>query len=287
MVDFMNRTADVLVCSAIVESGLDISNANTMIINRADQFGLAQLYQLRGRIGRSHHRAYAYLMIPGEELITKDAQKRLRVLQELDELGGGFRLAAHDLEIRGAGNLLGKQQSGHVAAVGFEMYEQMLADAARELRGEEIQADIEPEIQLGIPAFIPESYIADEHQRLVVYRRLAAFRNDEELADLVTELRERYGPLPPSADSFVRLMDLRRHLRLHQVIRAVRRDEWITLQFHPTARVDVDLLLALVKKGKERYRLSQDFQLSFLPQATDWDGIVAETKGVLQRLEQA
>jgi len=287
MLAFMAREVNVLVCSAIVESGLDIPNANTMIINRADQFGLAQLYQLRGRVGRSHQRAYAYLMIPGEHLITKEAQKRLKVLQELDELGGGFRLAAHDLEIRGAGNLLGKQQSGHVAAVGFEMYEQMLADAVRQLRGEQLQSDVEPEIQLGIPAFIPDSYIPDEQQRLAIYRRLASIRNDQELEDLTMEMRERFGPLPPTVDSFVRLMDLRRHLRAHQIVRAVRREDWITLQFHPSAPVEVDRLLALVQKQKKRFRMTQDFQLSFLPEAKDWDGIVAETIRVLDHVAAA
>ena len=168
------REVDVLVCSAIIESGLDIPNANTIIINRADHFGLAQLYQLRGRVGRSHERAYAYLMIPGEHADhASDAQKRLRVLQELDDLGGGFKLAAHDLEIRGAGNLLGKQQSGQIAAVGFELYTQMMEEAVQELRGQRRHVDVEPEIQLGFPAFIPDSYIADENQRLVFYRRLA------------------------------------------------------------------------------------------------------------------
>ena len=136
MLAFMHGETNVLVTSAIIESGLDIPSANTIIINRADTFGLAQLYQLRGRVGRSHQRAYAYLLIPGEHLITPDAQKRLRVLQELDDLGGGFRLAAHDLEIRGAGNLLGKQQSGHITAVGLELYTQMMEQAVRELRGE-------------------------------------------------------------------------------------------------------------------------------------------------------
>ena len=125
----------MLVCSAIIESGLDVPNANTIIIDRADHFGLAQLYQLRGRVGRSHERAYAYLMIPGEQLISREAQLRLRALQELDDLGGGFKLAAHDLEIRGAGNLLGKQQSGQIAAVGFELYQQMMEEAVQELRG--------------------------------------------------------------------------------------------------------------------------------------------------------
>jgi len=157
MYQFMAREVNVLVCSAIIESGLDIPNANTILINRADHFGLAQLYQLRGRVGRSHERAYAYLMIPGEHVITKDAQKRLRVLQELDDLGGGFRLAAHDLEIRGAGNLLGKQQSGHIAAVGFELYTQMLEEAVQELRGQRRHVEVEPEIQLGFPAYIPDT----------------------------------------------------------------------------------------------------------------------------------
>ena len=181
----------MLVSSAIIESGLDIPTANTMIINRADTFGLAQLYQLRGRIGRSHYRAYAYLLIPGEHLITPDAQKRLRVLQELDDLGGGFRLAAHDLEIRGAGNLLGKQQSGHITAVGLEMYTHMLEQAVRELRGEPAEAEIEPEVQLGIPAFIPETYIADVSQRLVVYKRMAGIRGMPDLQAISDELVDR------------------------------------------------------------------------------------------------
>src|ERR1019366_4838923 len=147
MRDFIEKRVNVLVCSSIIESGLDIPNANTIIIDRADHFGLAQLYQLRGRVGRSHERAYAYLMIPGEQLISRDAQLRLRALQELDDLGGGFKLAAHDLEIRGAGNLLGKQQSGQIAAVGFELYQQMMEEAVQELRGQPVRHDVEPEIQ--------------------------------------------------------------------------------------------------------------------------------------------
>src|SRR5690606_36370276 len=135
-------------------------------------FGLAQLYKLRGRFGRSHERAYAYLMIPGEHIISREAQKRLKVLQELDDLGGGFRLAAHDLEIRGAGNLLGKQQSGQITAVGFELYTQMLEEAVMDLRGQRRKIDIEPEIQLGFPAYIPDSHIDDETQRVAFYRRL-------------------------------------------------------------------------------------------------------------------
>ena len=287
MGDFFAKKVTVLVCSAIIESGLDISNANTIIIDRADHFGLAQLYQLRGRVGRSHERAYAYLMIPGEQLISRDAQLRLRALQELDDLGGGFKLAAHDLEIRGAGNLLGKQQSGQIAAVGFELYQQMMEEAVHELRGEQVHHEVEPEIQLGIPAFIPESYIPDENQRLVFYRRLAAIRGQSDLDEITTELRDRYGPLPPTVDSFLRIMDLRRSLKDYMVVRAALRDDAVTLQFHPDAPVSVDKLVAMVHRGKGRFKLSADFQLSFRPEVRDWDGLLAETKAVLQELREA
>jgi transcription-repair coupling factor (superfamily II helicase) len=286
MAAFFAKQTQVLVCSAIIESGLDIPNANTIIIDRADHFGLAQLYQLRGRVGRSHERAYAYLMIPGEQLITREAQLRLRALQELDDLGGGFKLAAHDLEIRGAGNLLGKQQSGHIAAVGFELYQQMMEEAVRELRGEHVSAEVEPEIQLGFPAYIPASYIPDENQRLVFYRRLAAIRGRSDLDEIVNELQDRYGPIPPLADSFLRIMDLRRSLKDYMVIRAVLRDGAVSLQFHENAKVNVQRLVQLVHKSKGRFRLSADFQFSFQPEASDWDGLVAETQSVLQDLRE-
>jgi len=286
MSDFFSKKTGVLVCSAIIESGLDIPNANTIVIDRADRFGLAQLYQLRGRVGRSHERAYAYLMIPGEQLITREAQLRLRALQELDDLGGGFRLATHDLEIRGAGNLLGKQQSGHVAAVGFELYEQMMEEAVRELRGEHVSAEVEPEIQLGFPAYIPESYIPDETQRLVFYRKLAAIKGAADLEAVAAELRERYGPIPPLADSFLRVMDLRRSLKDHLVMRAALRDGVVTLQFHPEAKVDVERLVKLVRKSNGRFKLSADFQLTFRPESSDWDGLVEDTKRVLHDLQE-
>src|ERR1700687_4632072 len=256
MSGFFAKTVDVLVCTAIIESGLDIPSANTIIIDRADHFGLAQLYQLRGRVGRSHERAYAYLMIPGEQLISRDAQLRLRALQELDALGGGFKLAAHDLEIRGAGNLLGKQQSGQIASVGFELYQQMMEEAVHELRGEQVQHEIEPEIQLGIPAFIPESYIPDENQRLVFYRRLAAIKGQADLDEIAGELRDRYGPLPPTADSFLRIMELRRSVKDFMVVRAALRNGAVSLQFHPDTPVKPERLVALVQRGKGRYKLS-------------------------------
>ena len=175
MREFIENRVNLLVCSAIIESGLDIPNANTMIINRADHFGLAQLYQLRGRVGRSRQKAYAYLLIPGEHIITRDAKKRIEALRELVEAesGGGFKLAIRDLEHRGAGNLLGREQSGQITAVGFELYTEMMEQAIHELRGEPLRPDFEPELRLGIPAYIPDSFVPDERERLVLYRRMA------------------------------------------------------------------------------------------------------------------
>jgi transcription-repair coupling factor (superfamily II helicase) len=284
MLAFMHGEFDVLVTSAIIESGLDIPRANTVIVNRADTFGLAQLYQIRGRVGRSHHRAYAYLLIPGEHLITSDAQKRLRVLQELDDLGGGFRLAAHDLEIRGAGNLLGKQQSGHITAVGLELYTHLLEQAVRELRGQQVGPDIEPEIQLGIPGYVPEGYIPDVSQRLVIYKRLAGIRGVPDLDAIAAELEERYGPIPPLVDTLLRVMELRRWLKDLRVTAARRRGDAIVLEFHETTPVTVETLLETVRGSKGRLRLTSGSALAIRPTAADHDGVIAEVRAVLQSL---
>jgi transcription-repair coupling factor (superfamily II helicase) len=287
MLGFMHEKTNVLVSSAIIESGLDIPTANTMIVNRADTFGLAQLYQLRGRIGRSHHRAYAYLLIPGEHLITPDAQKRLRVLQELDDLGGGFRLAAHDLEIRGAGNLLGRQQSGHITAVGLELYTHMLEQAVRELRGEPAEVEIEPEIQLGIPAYIPEAYVADVSQRLAVYKRLAGIRGVPDLEEISAELVDRYGPLPPLVDTLLAVMELRRWLKDLRVVRARRRGDGVILEFDPSTPVRTDVMHELMRGSKGRLRMAGGSALEVGLSATDHDGMIAELRAHLQRLAAA
>jgi transcription-repair coupling factor (superfamily II helicase) len=284
MLGFMHRETNVLVSSAIIESGLDIPTANTMIINRADTFGLAQLYQLRGRIGRSHHRAYAYLLIPGEHLITPDAQKRLRVLQELDDLGGGFRLAAHDLEIRGAGNLLGKQQSGQIRAVGFELYTQMMEDAVREVRGETLTAEVEPEIQLGIPAYVPETYVPDVNQRLVLYKRLAGIRRAADLDDIAAELQDRFGPVPPLVDSLLQVMSLRRTLKDLLVTAVRKRGEAIVFELHPETPVRPETVLALTRKERDRVRLFPDSRVGYRPDACDTDGLIAELQAFCARL---
>jgi transcription-repair coupling factor (superfamily II helicase) len=277
MDDFIHQRANVLVCSTIIESGLDIPRANTILINRADTLGLAQLYQLRGRVGRSNIRAYAYLLIPGEHMIGTDAHKRLEALQELDELGGGFRLAAHDLEIRGAGNMLGKQQSGNITAVGFELYTQMMEEAVREVQGETVAKDVEPEIQLGFPAYIPDTYVQDVNQRLVLYKRLAGFKTADDLAAIVDEI-------PPLVDSLLRVMELRRCLKDLLITAARVRGEQIVLEFHPETPVHIDYILAVQKKMKDRVKVFPDARVGYRPLARDADGLVAELKDICARL---
>ena len=198
MLDFVAHKYDVLLATTIIENGLDIPNANTIIINRADRYGLSQLYQLRGRVGRSDRRAYAYLLIPPEDTLSPVAKKRLAAIHEFSDLGSGFRVAALDLEIRGAGNLLGGEQSGHIEAVGFEMYMKLLEQTVRELKGEEIEDEVRATVNLRVDLRIDDDYIPDMNQRLMVYRRMAAVRTDDELDRLVLEVRDRYGPPPDS-----------------------------------------------------------------------------------------
>jgi transcription-repair coupling factor (superfamily II helicase) len=286
MFDFMEHRTQLLVCSAIIESGLDFPNANTMIINRADRFGLAQLYQLRGRVGRSTRRAYAYLLIPGERIVTRDAEKRLRALQELDELGGGFRLALHDLEIRGAGNLLGKQQSGHIAAVGLELYTQMMEEAVLELKGEEVAPKLEPEIRLGIPAYFPDDYIPNTNQRLLFYKRLAGLSSTQELGEIQEEIRDRYGAFPPAVEHLFKVMDLRRSLRECLVEQINFHDGTLSLLFHAQSPIKVDRLLDLITKDGSRYKLSPDRHLSFAPNSKEWGEIIQEVTELLHVLHQ-
>ncbi|MFP6663666.1 MAG: transcription-repair coupling factor [Deltaproteobacteria bacterium] len=283
MIGFMEHEFDVLLCTAIVESGLDIPNANTIFIDRADTFGLAQLYQLRGRVGRSPARAYAYLLIPDQRVLTRDAQMRLQVLQELDELGGGFKIAAHDLEIRGAGNLLGKQQSGHITEVGFELYTKMMEDAVHELRGEAVEPDIEPEIQIAVPAYIPDSYIDDVNQRLIWYKRLAVLRSEEDRESFAAELRDRYGPLPAIVDTLLDVMELRRRMKKLALSEAKLRGPLLSLRLHPTSEIDPAGLVRLVQGGGGRWQLSPDGSMAMTVDADAKP--IAELAWALGRLE--
>ena len=262
MLDFIEGRSNLLVASTIIENGLDIPRANTIIVNRADCFGLSQLYQLRGRVGRSDRRAYAYLLIPGEAALTRDARERLRVLQELTELGAGFRIASHDLELRGAGDLLGNKQSGPIAAIGFELYTELLEETIARLRGQEREERIDPEIRLGLSAFLPEKYLPDPNQRLHFYQRMAAAEEDVELFDLVEELRDRYGELPSPGTALTAVMRLRILLKKLCIELLEYDGRRLSLLFHASTRVSPELIRRLVTEQPDRYRLGADFRLN-------------------------
>ena len=209
MVKFLNRKADVLIATTIIESGLDIPNANTIFIDEADIYGLADLHQLRGRVGRQQRRAYAYMLLPTDRVLSPDSGRRLKAIEEFTELGSGFKIALRDLEIRGAGNILGTQQSGHIASVGYEMYCQLLENAVREMKNQPLRTPLEVNIDLEWPAFLPRDYVTGQKNRIEVYRRLARIRQLEKLTDFRTELKDRFGKIPAVSEWLVRLAEVR------------------------------------------------------------------------------
>lgn len=286
MRDFIENHVNLLVCSAIIESGLDIPNANTMIINRADHFGLAQLYQLRGRVGRSKRKAYAYLLIPGEHIITRDAKKRIEALRELVEAesGGGFKLAMRDLEHRGAGNLLGREQSGEIAAVGFELYTEMMEQAIRDLRGEPPQPDFEPELKLGIPAYIPDSFVPDENERLALYRRMARASAAADLDELREEMRDRFGPVPTLIENLIAAMNLRRTMKEMLVLSAAIKGHQLEIKFHADAPLETEKLVALARANPHTMRLTPSYLVIVQIKTGDYPQTFAQIAGVLQAL---
>jgi transcription-repair coupling factor (superfamily II helicase) len=250
MLKFMEGRYDVLVATALIENGLDIPRANTIIVNRADRFGLADLYQLRGRVGRSNRRAYAYFLIPAEESLTPTAKRRLAALKEFSDLGAGFRLAALDLELRGAGNLLGAEQHGHLNAIGIDLYLKMLEQTVEELRGAAPKPEVRTTLNLGLDIKIPESYITDENQRLRMYKRISGLANDTERAELEAELIDRYGPIPPSIFNLLNyalLKSAAERLLIHSIER--RADE-IWLRFHSEAPVHPEKLTQFLRRRR-------------------------------------
>ncbi len=246
MLDFIEFKYDVLVATTIIENGIDIPRANTIIINRADQYGLSQLYQLRGRVGRSNRRAYAYLLIPGEQELTPIAKRRLAAIREFSDLGAGFRIAALDLELRGAGNLLGGQQSGHMDALGFDLYTQMLERTVGELRGEVVEDETSVTINLGVDVAIPDEYINDMGQRLRTYKRVSSARDADALSNIREEIRDRYGRLPESVEQLFGYARLRRLAEELGVISIDKTAEGVALKFTEKARISPEKLLAFV-----------------------------------------
>ena len=237
MNDFYDRKFDVLVATTIIESGIDIPTANTMVIWRADMFGLAQLYQIRGRIGRSKLRAYAYMTTPANKIVTEAADRRLKVLESLDSLGAGFTLASHDMDIRGAGNLLGSEQSGHIKEVGFELYQQMLEEALANLKSGDKTVDLgqgnkSPQINIGLSAIIPDNYVSDLSVRLGLYRRLSELETRKDIDDFAAELIDRFGDLPKEVENLMHIIELKNACKKAYVSKLDAGDKGILLSFH-------------------------------------------------------
>jgi transcription-repair coupling factor (superfamily II helicase) len=285
MLKFVKREADVLIASAIIQSGLDVPNANTIIVNRADLFGLAQLYQLRGRVGRGGEQAYAYFLIPDEGMLTGDAQKRLIAIQQFTELGSGFRIAAADLEIRGAGNLLGKQQSGHIAAIGLDLYMQMVEQAVQRLKGHVIEEEPDPTLQLPVSAFIPEQYVADPHHRLSLYKRLTACGQIGELALLHGEIQDRYGPPPEPVERLVEVMQLRTHAKRLRLASIEVHGQTAKVVFHPKAVIPETSVHRLMDQLKKRLRFPSPVSFEIQMRHDDWPALFSELNAILQSLD--
>ena len=284
MLGFMHGETNLLLCTTIIESGLDIPRANTLIVDHADKFGLSQLYQLRGRVGRSTQRGYAYLLIPGEAAISSDARERLRVLQEISELGAGFRIATHDMEIRGAGDMLGNRQSGTVTEIGFELYNQMLEETIARMRGEESVERVEPEINLKVPAFIPEAYVKDAGQRLVIYKKLTQADCEEDVLDVQNEVLDRFGKYPLATSYLFEIMKLRVLLK-KLVVRQIDFDgKAVIISFHPRTPAPPDTIIGMMRSEPKKYQFTPDYKLVCTLKDTSFEAILDVSKSVLKRL---
>ncbi len=289
MTDFHHQRFNVLVCSTIIETGIDIPTANTMIIERADKFGLAQLHQLRGRVGRSHHQAYAYMLVPPAKLMTKDAQKRLEALESLDTLGAGFLLATQDLEIRGAGELLGDEQSGQIESIGFSLYMELLENAIKALKAgkeptlNELTAQ-QTEIDLHLPALIPESYIGDVNMRLSFYKRIASAEDENTLDELKVELIDRFGLLPQACKNLMAITALRLKMRPLQVKRLQVNEKGGLIEFSANAELDPMKFLALIQANPKVYRFDGPTKFKFTQDLSEVSSRWTFVQNLLQAL---
>jgi transcription-repair coupling factor (superfamily II helicase) len=288
MLDFYHRRFNILLCTTIVESGLDVPTANTIIINRADRFGLAQLHQLRGRVGRSHHRAYAYLLAPPRAALTADAIKRLEAIDSLEDLGSGFTLATHDLEIRGAGELLGDVQSGQIQEIGFSLYTELLGRAVDSLRaGREPDLDSPlhagVEINLHVAALLPDDYVPDVHLRLILYKRAASSKTADELRDLQVELIDRFGLLPDAARNLLRIAAIKQLASALGIEKIDVADKGGYVVFGTQSHIDPVALVQLVQNGTKTYKLQGSHRLQF---RGDFAAMEQRFKGVEQLLQR-
>ncbi len=284
MMAFHRRELDVLVTTTIIESGLDIPSANTMIVNRADRFGLAQMYQLRGRVGRAEEQAYAFLFIPKESRLTKQARKRLKVLMEHSDLGAGFQIAMNDLKIRGGGTILGASQSGHIAAVGYDMFLQLMEETMAELKGETVVPPLDPEINLPFSAYIPETCIPDLDQRLTIYRRLAKIDDPAAIPDIKAEIEDRFGALPSVARNLLTKILLKALAVQAGVKRLDMTNGRLVLLFSDTHQANPGGIVQVIQKDPKRFQLSPDQTLSITLGPNKGAGAIAQAKKILQEI---
>ena len=255
MSDFVNGDIDVLVATTIVETGLDIPNANTLIIDGAERMGLSQLYQLRGRVGRSNRTAYAFFMYRKDKILSEEAEKRLKAIREFTEFGAGIKIAMRDLEIRGAGNVLGAEQHGEMQAVGYDLYCKLLSKAVRLEKGEEEERpDFETSVDLDIDAFIPADYIEDEYQKLDIYKRISELCSEEGLNDMTDELVDRYGDVPKEVMALMRTALLKAEAHEAYVTELKIKEGSITIQMYPMAKIDASRIPGLIEKEEGRLK---------------------------------
>jgi len=292
MSDFYHKRFNVLVCTTIIETGIDIPSANTIIIERADKFGLAQLHQLRGRVGRSHHQAYAYLLTPPPKAITADARKRLEAISEAQDLGAGFMLATHDLEIRGAGELLGDEQSGQIESIGFTLYMQLLDEAVKAIRegrtpNAELPLSHGTEMNLRIPALIPEDYLPDVHNRLMLYKRIASVNDRDALKELQVEMIDRFGLLPEPAKNLVRQTELRLQAEALGIVKVDAGKEWARIEFGSSTPVDPLILVKKMQSAPATYRLEGANSFRFRLKDVSTNGKLDGISGMLSELVPA
>jgi transcription-repair coupling factor (superfamily II helicase) len=289
MLDFHKQRFNILVSTTIIESGIDIPSANTIIINRADRFGLAQLHQLRGRVGRSHHRAYAYLIVPDLKRITADARKRLDALASLEELGAGFTLSTHDLEIRGAGELLGEGQSGQITEIGFALYAQYLERAVASIKDGKIPDVLAPapasaQINLHSPALLPESMIDDVHTRLMLYKRIASAKSPADLRELQIEIIDRFGLLPPAAEHLFACADLRLMAEQIGIQRIDLHDNGGYLAFTTKPTIDPMTVIQLIQRNPKTYAMQGSDRLKITNKTEDGDQRAMFLRALLAQL---
>lgn len=282
MLAFINREFDVLLATTIIENGIDIPACNTILINHAERFGLSQLYQLRGRVGRSDRLAFCYLLVPSDRILSSDARKRLAAIQEFSDLGAGFRIAARDLEIRGAGNILGGEQSGQIAAVGFEMYTKLLEETVREMKGERIEEEVETSMNLGVDIYIPRNYISEENLRMTFYKKIASASTEERLTDIRNEMRDRFGALPENVENLFHFVRVKWFAKQLGVLSIVREGARGVLKLTPHAKIDPNKLLLFIGDNPQA-KFSPNGVLSF-PLREQGAEVIDAIEGVLRAL---